>query len=368
MKSHRHRIGKVLGNVRIRCLMAIVICVLIFAGDAVAQGLWVANSHSLAEFQGTLNSGRTVAHGINRSNDLDGSSTIAFDKNDNLWVTNYNTNTIVEFRKAQIKALRTNRAPQAAVTISEDSGNNLDGPEGLVFDASGNMWVGSEDGREILMYAPAQYAASGDPIANVILNAHSFRFSSPSNPVFDTAGNLWVVDEDISNGNGGTGEVFRYTKTQITGLTTGTHYIDPVFGIAVQWFVHLEGLAFDRGGNVWLADERGLNVYKFAADQLTGTGISQNLTPAVVLSPARKPGPCPETLDGPYGVAVDRHGNLFVSNANLSGRCLGSLAEFSAKSIESSGSPIPKVFITTTVWGYNVNDPNNLTFGPALPW
>jgi sugar lactone lactonase YvrE len=253
------------------------------------------------------------------------------------------------------------------VTISEDAGNNLDGPEGLVFDASGNMWVGSEDGREVLMYAPAQYAASGNPTANVILNANSFNFSSPSNLVFDPVGNLWIVDEDISNGNGGTGEVFRYTKAQITGLTVGTHYIDPVFGIAVPWFVHLEGLAFDKSANMWLADERGLNVYKFAADQVTGTGLSQNLTPAVVLSTASESGPCAESLDGPYGVAVDQEGNLFVSNANLAGHCLGSLAEFSAKSIESSGSPIPKVFITTTVYGNNINDPNNLTFGPSLP-
>jgi DNA-binding beta-propeller fold protein YncE len=356
-----------MGWVRIRCLIAILV-VLSAAGDAMAaQGLWVANSQSLAEFQGPLRSGRMPAHRINRSKSLDGSSTIAFDGSGNLWVTNFNTNTIVEFTKAEIKRLRAHPAPRAAVTISEDFNSTLDGPEGLVFDTSGNMWVGAEHGQKILMYAPAQFAASGNPTAKAILNASSFSFDSPSHLAFDAAGNLWVVDEDIFNGNGGAGEVFRYTKAQITGLTAGTHYIDPAFGIALPWFTHLEGLAFDSLGNMWLADERGLNVYKFAADQLTGTGLSQNLTPAVVLSPSSGSGRCPESLDGPYGIAVDQEGNLFVSNANLAGQCFGSLVEFSAKSIESSGSPNPKVVITRTRYGNNINDPNSLTFGPLLP-
>ena len=360
--------SKVVGIVRIRCLTTILVGTLIAAGTATAaQGLWVANSRSLAEFQGTLKSGGTPAHTINRSKDLNGSSTIAFDRNGNLWVTNFNTNTIVEFTRSQIRALKAHPAPRANKTMSEDAGNNLDGPEGLAFDASGNMWVGSERGREILMYTPAQYAASGNPTADVILNADSFGFDSPSNVVFDAAGNLWVVDEDIPNGNGGKGEVFRYSKAQITGLTVGTHYIDPVFGIAFPWFSHLEGQTFDSNGNMWLTDEHGLNVYKFTADQLSGTGLSLNITPAVILSSASRTGRCTQSLDGPYGVAVDLAGNLFVSNANIGSRCFGSLAKFSAKSIESSGSPIPKLFITTSPYGYNINDPNNLTFGPLLP-
>ncbi|HVB55199.1 MAG TPA: hypothetical protein VNE63_02035 [Candidatus Acidoferrales bacterium] len=357
----------VVGMVRIRCLMAILIVLIAAGGAMAAQGLWVANSQSLAEFQGPLKSGRTPAHRVIRSKILDGSSTIAFDGSGNLWVTNFNTNTILEFKKAQLKRLRRNPAPAAAVTISEDFNSTLDGPEGLVFDTSGNMWVGAEHGQEILMYAPAQYAASGNPTATAILNANSFNFDSPSELAFDAVGNLWVVDEDIFNGNGGAGEVFEYTKAQITGLSAGTHYIDPVFGIALPWFTHLEGLAFDSIGNMWLADERGVNVYKFAADQLTGTGMSQNLTPAVVLSPTSESGRCPESLDGPYGIAVDQKGNLFVSNANLAGQCFGSLVKFSAESIQSSGSPIPKVVITTTRHGNNINDPNSLTFGPLLP-
>ena len=91
-----------------RCFMAILAGLFIAAADAAAaQGLWVANSRTLAEFQGILESGRTIAHRVNGSQDLDGSSTIAFDRNENLWVTNFNSNTIVEFTRSQVRALIT---------------------------------------------------------------------------------------------------------------------------------------------------------------------------------------------------------------------------------------------------------------------
>ncbi len=226
------------------------------------------------------------------------------------------------------------------------------------------MWVGAEDGQVILEYTPAQYAASGNPTPNVILNAATFNFSSPSHLAFDAAGNLWITDEDLGNGQGGNGEVFRYNKDQITGLTTGTQDIDPVFGIALPQFAHLEAIAFDGGGNLWLADQQGNHVYKFSAGQLTATGLSQNLTPAVVLSSAQHGGGCNESLDGPYGLALDGAGDLYVANSNIHSNCLGSLAKFLAKSIKSSGSPKPKAFITTDRNGTSIDVPNALTFAP----
>jgi len=353
-------------------MIAALAVALIAAGSAAAQnGLWIANENSptLAEFQGTLKSGSRSPNGlINDTNDLDGASTIAFDQNENLWVTNFNVNTITEFTKSvwQADARKKHSHPAAAVTISEDVGGHLDGPEGIIFDSSENMWVGAEDGQVILMYTPAQYAASGSPTPDVILNADSFSFSSPSHLAFDAAGNLWVVDEDRVNDQGGNGEVFRYNKDQITGLTAGNRNIDPVFGIALPAFVHLETIAFDGGGDLWLADQEGNNIYKFSASQLAGTGLSQNLTPAVVLTATHHSGPCNLSVDGPYGLAVDGSGDLFVANTGDQGGCRGSLAKFLAGSIETTGSPKPKVFITTDGKRNSINIPNALTFGPVL--
>jgi sugar lactone lactonase YvrE len=283
-------------------------------------------------------------------------------------VTNFNGQSITEFSKSewQADAGEKKSHPKATITISQDPGGHLDGPESILFDSAQNMWIGSEDGKLILVYSPEQYAASGNPTANVILNANSFKFSSPSHLRFDAAGDLWVVDEDRPNNQGGTGEIFRYDKDQITDLAAGNQNIDPVFGISIPGFVHLETIAFDAAGNLWEADQEGNAIYQFSASELSGTGLAQNLTPAVVLTPAHRKGDCDLTINAPYGIAIDGSGNLWVANVRVHGGCKGSIAEFSAGSIGSSGSPKPELFITTDSKGDSLDAPNALTFGPQL--
>jgi sugar lactone lactonase YvrE len=361
LEHHRlnsHHLGNALATILVRCLATLLACLFFAAGNAAAATLWVANegSRTLVEFPGKLKASK--ARVFNNSN-LDGASTIAF-QNGNLWVTDFNSNQILEFAQSQFKKSKKNTSATPVVVISQDTDGNLSGPEGIVFDGSGNMWVGAEFGGKILVYTPAQYAASGNPTPNVILSPLTFSFSSPSHLVFDGAGNLWVVDEDRPNSNGGGGEVFKYSNAQITALTAGTNDIDPVFGIGINPFTHLEGLVFDGGGNMWLADEHGNNLYKFAASDLSGTGLSQDVSPLVVLG-ANAGGPCGLSLHGPYGIAIDGSGNLFVSNASPHGGCNGSLAEFSAGTIGSTGNPKPKAVVAT-----KLDSPNNLTFGPTF--
>ena len=365
LEHHRlgthHHLGRALAKTRIRGLVAIAIGLLMITGNAMAAGLWVANANSdtIAEYQGKLKKPHRV---LNDTNDLDGPSTVAF-HGGNLWVSNFNSNSIFMYTSKQIKKLK-KHVPTPTVVISEDTGSNLSGPEGLAFDSSGNLWVGAENGGVVVEYTPAQLAASGNPTPNIILNIPG-GFSSPSHLRFDSAGNLWVSDEDIVNGNGGFGEVFKFTHTQVTGLIPGTNLVLPVFGIALNAFVHLETIIFDGGGNLWVADENGNQIYKFSASQLGGTGLSQDLTPAVVLSTtSASSGNCTQSLEGPYGLAFNGGGELFVSNANTNvvTGCVGSLAQFSAGSIGTTGSPTPKAFITN-----GVNSPNALTFGPTIP-
>lgn len=361
----RHRVTATGAFIKLftSCVVTALAGMLLAAGTAAAGGLWVPNALTLSEFQSKFKK----PFRINRSADLSGVNAVAFDASGNIWVTNFNPNTIVKFSMAQMSATKKKKAsaPHALVTISEDSGGNLNGPEGLAIDGpTQNMWVGSERGQVILMYTPAQYAASGSPTPSVILNASSFSFSSPSNVLFDSSGNLWVVDENIPNGNGSTGEIFRYNRAQILGLSPGTHFIDPAFGIGFQDFVHLEGLTFDPAHNMWVADESTNLIYKFSTSQLGGTGLSQNLTPPITLSSGSQKGACNQTMNNPYGIAFDSSGNLFVADAFVSASCPGSLAEFSASSITASGVPVPKVFVKSK--SGNVNDPGYLTFGPSI--
>ncbi len=356
------------------CVVAVLIALLGNNGKAWARGLYVPNENSgtVSEFQGALKSGTTPPHLVNSSTDLNGAgpSTVAFDRKGTMWVSDYFTNSIVGFYHSAVRTLRSNAAPDANIVINQDDGRNLNGPEGIVFDAAGNLWVGSELGGVILEYTPAQLAASGNPTPNIILNASSFNFSSPSLPLFDRVGNLWLVDEDIDNNVGGTGEVFKYDRNQIVHLSAGTQNIDPVIGIGFAEFRHLEGLAFVAGGGIWVADQDASQVYKFTAKQLKATGLFQAVTPPVILTPTAitNGSPCSLSIDDPYGVAVDGAGNLYIANTGTTGSaCSGSLARFSRTSIGKSGSPTPKLFISSDSSGANLDTPNYLTWGPALP-
>ncbi len=349
--------------------MTVLLGSFIAARTAEAQSaVYIANANSttVAEYQGgSITSGHTKPHRLlNDSNDIDGPSTVAF-QGGNLWVTNFNVNTINEFSQATVQSLKQVHDPSAAVIISDDGSGVLNGPEGIVFDSSGNMWIGAEDGGRVLQYMPGQYATSGNPTPNIILNGASFDFDRPSHLAFDSAANLWVVNEILPNGQGGTGEIFRYNKSQIAGLSPGNQNVDPAFGIALPDFQELETIAFDGSGNLWVADQNANNVFQFPASELNETGLSQNLTPSVVLSAHNMPGACNTSLAGPYGLAVS-NGSLFVTNSSIIGGCKGSLAVFPANKIASTGNPKPKVFITSNGRGTNINSPNAVTVGPPL--
>src|SRR6266850_2824737 len=146
----QHYLGRALATTRIRCLAAIAIGLLMMTGNAVAAGLWVANANSntIAEFQGKLKKPHRT---LNDSADLDGPSTVVFGGGGNLWVSNFNSNSIFMYTPKQIKKLK-KHVPTPTVIISQDTGGNLSGPEGMAFDASGNLWVGAENGQEILEY------------------------------------------------------------------------------------------------------------------------------------------------------------------------------------------------------------------------
>ena len=272
------------------------------------------------------------------------------------------------FSSAQIHNLKKNPMPAATVTIEDDGSGDLAKPEGLAFDGSGNLWVGAEHLGLVLEYTASQLNAGGVQTPHIILNGNSFSFDSSSLPIFDGSGNLWVIDESVSNGNGGSGEIFKYTASEVAGFTAGTNHVDPAFGLGASIFQHIEGAAFDAQGNMWLADEDADKVYEFSASQLSGSGLGNDLAPVVTLSPVTVKGHCTESIDGPYGVAIDAKGNLYIVNTGTTGpSCVGSITEFAAKKIAASGSPAPKAFVSSNSTGSNVDFSGYPVFGPTVP-
>ena len=319
--------------------------------------LWVANrsGNFVAEFtgKGLKTSGENDPSRVLASADLDEPWGLIFDSKKNLWVSNIGNGTLTEFTFKQLKDLKNNDAPEAAVVIS-----GLDRPEGLAFDVDGNLWVANEGGvGHLIELTPSQLTSSGSPVPKALTDPS--EMDSPVGIAFDHSENIWVADDDFSH-------VLMFTKTQLAagGSQTATVLLSNDGSGSLD---SCEPLIFDKSGDLWVANNtdpvRGFgSVVKFTPGQLAHSG---DPTPAVMLTTTTVNQTLAKSLDDPAGVAFDEAGNLWIGNVDSDHS--GSVAKFEKKSIGSSGSPQPSVFIDSNSMAKNLNGPYFLAFGPKVP-
>jgi sugar lactone lactonase YvrE len=214
----------------------------------------------------------------------------------------------------------------------------------LAFDANGNLWVAFSGHSTVVEYTTSQLASSGNPSPAVTLSANSGSLSAPVGIAFDAGGNLWVAN--------GSNTVVAFTPAQLAAsgspapnvtLTANAGSIHgPLF------------IGFDANGNLWVANGNA------GANTVTGFSPSQRATsgspvPAVTLTSNAG------SLTRPAGIAFDASGNMWVSTvANHT------VVQFTVAQIASSGSPTP----ATTISGAALTEPFGLAFDPhvaALP-
>ncbi|MGO9601902.1 MAG: hypothetical protein ACLQAT_00605 [Candidatus Binataceae bacterium] len=314
-----------------------------------------------------------------------------------LWVPNLN-GSVTEFTGS---AFTTSGTPTPGVTnLSPD----LDEPVGTAFDNSENLWVANFGSGTLTEFTLAQLNALGttdNPAANVIVSG----LDEPRGVAFDASGDLWAA-------NFLTSTLVEFTPSQLAASgSPPPHSIISSIDMSEP-----AGLAFDKSGGLWAANELSNTVTNFAASQLAAGG---NQIPAVILSSngtgsierprgitfddagnlwvanythqasplgtvvefaaadlgtSGSPNPAviisstavnaTNSIDGPRGVAFDHRGSLWVGN--FFSDQFGSLAKFAKDQIASSGSPAPQVFLDSNTAGTNINEPELMTFGPSI--
>lgn len=335
-------------------------------------GLWVPNyfSKSVVEFTPSQlqKSGAPSPKLTNRSADLNNPTAVVFDKNNNLWVSNYyysspGSGTVVEYTLGQLKNLASNSTPTAPVVIS-----GLSQPVGLAFDNSGDLWVAQYYALDLVEFTPSQLATGGTVGVNLTpaITIKSSSFKSPAFLAFDKSGDLWMSDAySTADATGSFGEIFEFTPSQFAA--GGSLTLTPNISLATKTLQAPYGLVFDGSGNLWVANsaKSSNTVQEFAAADLTGSGVIQPAA-KVTLGATTVTGSTStaNSLDFPRGIGFDGSGNLWVSNGNSD--VAGSLAEFTPSQFATTGTPSPTVFIDSNSSRTNINSPFQFAFGPSI--
>jgi sugar lactone lactonase YvrE len=287
--------------------------------------LWVANVERggiLGYTAAQLASSASAAPAVVLTTPSGVADGVAFDNSGNLWVAEPIVSTVVEYSAFQ---LATSGSPTPRVTLTANAASSLSLPGALAFDARGNLWIANggsmfngPGANTLVEFTASQLATSGSPTPAVTLNADAGSINGPAGLAFDHSGNLW-----LTNFSSGTVVVFAAGQLASSGSPLPAVTLSDNGANSLN---EPESLAFDRGGNLWVANANTNTVVEFARSQLGTTGSP---TPAVTL-----------TNSGPHlALAFDGHANLWVSNGDT-------VLEFAPSQLMASGAPTPTVTLS----------------------
>jgi sugar lactone lactonase YvrE len=196
---------------------------------------------------------------------------LAFDSSGQLWVAN--ANGVAMLTPAQ---LSTTGSPDPLLL---DGGAGFGTPAGLAFNEAGDLWISQNSKNRLTRYNAATLATlAGLPLSpdNVIesnLNAapglapNRLSLNGPEGIAFDASGNLWVGNNDGYS-------LVKYTGLQISkGSSTPAPVVFIGYsGISNRSVQQMGGVAIDASGNVWVNNETTDAVLGFTPTDLAATG------------------------------------------------------------------------------------------------
>jgi sugar lactone lactonase YvrE len=188
----------------------------------------------------------------------------------------------------------------------------LRGPYDVAVDAAGNLLIVEEDSHRVRKVSPdgiittvagtgkAGFSGDAGP-------AKEARLDSPHGVAVDAAGNLFIADT----------QNHRVRKVDTNGIiTTVAGSAQPGFGgdggpATAAQLDSPDGLAVDTAGNLFIAD-----LFNHRVRKVNPEGIITTVAGSDRKTFSSEGGPATEAgLRGPYAVAVDAAGNLYISDS-----------------------------------------------------
>ncbi|PWU12089.1 MAG: hypothetical protein C5B51_01430, partial [Terriglobia bacterium] len=207
-------------------------------------------------------------------------------------------------------------AGTGAASFSGDNGSSanaqLDGPSSLAFDAAGNLYIADARNHRIRKVTPGgvitTVAGNGSPgFSGDRGKATNAQLNSPQGIAVDSSGNLLIAD----TGNSRLRKVAPDgTIDTFAGNGNSSYFGDGSRGLQAS-LNHSLGVAVDSSGAVYIADTRNNAVRRIGSDSIITT--IAGMGPAGF---AGDGGPAFRALlSGPTSVAVDGSGNVYIVDA-----------------------------------------------------
>jgi len=192
-----------------------------------ADNIWASNfgSNSFSEFDINGN----AASGTGGFGGLTEPAGIAADTAGNVWTTNWGA------AISQIVEATPNPTPGQAPTLTTISGDQLSNPYGIAIDGQGNIWVTN-------IATISEFKPDGTPISPDETGYTGGGLSTPYGIAIDGAGNVWAAN---SGGNANSVSEFSSSGVAISG---DNGYVSDSLSVPY-------GIAIDPSGNVWVASD-----------------------------------------------------------------------------------------------------------------
>jgi len=225
---------------------------------------------------------------------------VAVDGSGNVYVSEYSNHRIRKITPTgQVTTLAGSTRGYA-----DGGGTNarFDSPEAVAVDGSGNLYVADAQNHRIRKITPEGVVSTlaGSTPGYADGSGSAAKFHGPNSVAIDGSGNLYVFDWNN----------FRIRKvtpagvvTTLAGSTQG--YVDGI-GSAAKFNLS-RGVAIDGSGNIYVCDYGNLRIRK-----VTPAGVVSTLAGSGELGNTDGTGSTAR-FHGPYSVAVDGSGNLYVA-------------------------------------------------------
>jgi sugar lactone lactonase YvrE len=229
-----------------------------------------------------------------------------------------------------------NVAPTSTVS---GAGTTLNTPSAMAMDSSGNVWVANSTANTLVEFTQAQLATGGAPAPTVTLTATAGSLDVPQALAFDRSGDLWVANATNSS-------VVEFTPSQLAASGAPVPKVTiTTDGVVPASISAPASLAVDGSGNLWIGNGGNNTIVSLTPAQLSATGTP---TPAVTLTST--------AITAPDSLAFDRSGNLWLGNNSIP----GNVVAFTPTQLAASGAPVPKIILSSNTT--NLDGPHGLTF------